>query len=148
MIRDQVVAAVVAQLQTINTGNGYLTDLAAEDVYEWRGWAFEPDETPALIVRDTTDTPAPLAYDTWQHALTIEIEAVAVAPVGQSTAAATLRNLLADILKAVQADETWGDLAENTVVTEIDLQKEEGTRDLGAAVVTLAIQYETANHAI
>lgn len=138
-LRQRIVDAFLTRLRTIRTMNGYQTEVGAS-VHEWRVTGFELDELPALNLRDTEDVAA-LSVAEDVHALKIEVEAY----VAGTTAPATLRQILADLIQAIGTDPTFGGLAQDTNVTAeaIDVRQEE--KRIAAVQVSFEVQFTTAH---
>ena len=137
--RQQIVDAIDARLKTITTANGYNTD-AGNNVFEWRSYPLdENSELPALVYRDTEEIES-LAVGGYQlHTLTIEIEGYVVG----ANAARDLRALIADVIKAIGTDLTWGGLAEDTRPVEESIEIDQEERKIAGAVIRIEIDYRT-----
>ncbi|MEW6511879.1 MAG: hypothetical protein AB1428_13085 [Bacteroidota bacterium] len=142
--RADIVAAIVTKLGTIATTADYLTNIGLK-ASEWR--TIPVGETDQfLTIRDTTDDLGAESlhgvYNEQIHALTIEVHIVAT---DQGTNASVfIRKAIADIYKAVGADDTFGlsyVMKTDPVKDEFDITQEE--RKAAGAVVTLAVQYRT-----
>lgn len=95
MKRQQVIDALKTELLNISTANGFYTDMQTVD--DWRQTGFEKTELPALNIRDVEDRTG--ENDETEHDLTVDIGGI-TAPGSDSPA--QVRELLADILKAVK----------------------------------------------
>lgn len=138
-VRQQLVTAVEAALAGIRKTNGYATNAGAT-LQPWRTRMLGKDEDrPALTVRDPADVIARTTYGLDSHGLTLEVEG---ATDGDATAA-DLRELAADLLKALGADPTWGGLAEDTALTGVRLDVVQDGIPTGMVTVTAVVQYET-----
>lgn len=94
-VRQQIVEALKALLQTIRTINGYETELGA-NVSEWRTTEWQESELPGCDIRDpseATEVKGQYHYNT----LDIEIEA----KIKGSTVTTEVRNVIAEITKAL-----------------------------------------------
>lgn len=147
---QQLVDAAKARMALIKKADGYFTD-AGNHVDEHREAALLPGAIGAgfehLNVRDLPET-----YDSegtagplgcWNRELTIGITATATS--GKTDDAMThLGKLVADVIKAVGVDDTWGGIA---LLTAVDPGKPEGEQDekkVASQTVLLKIQYRTA----
>ncbi len=135
--RQQIVMAIDARFKTIKTVNGYETN-AGNNVYEWRSSPMIESELPGLIYRDTQETEA-LSIGYQVHTLTIEIEGYVVG----SAAPASLRKLIADVIKAIGTDPLWGGLAEDTRPVEETIQVEQEERRIAGARIKIEVDYRT-----
>lgn len=94
MRRQDLVTALVGELQNITVENGFSTDAGA-NVSEWRTTSLESGELPAIIVRDVADEAAD-DQQTIKHLLKFEIEVY----VGGSNVAENMRIVSSDVLTA------------------------------------------------
>ena len=137
-IRQQIVDALDARLQTITIANGYSADLG---VYEWLVTPLEEEDLPAVIFRDTVDD-----IDTDEigqrrkHDLAVTLDIAA-----SSTASAdAVRELMRDVLTAIGTDKTFGGLAYNTEPLSASLEVSEADQRLSGGQIELEIKYYTA----
>lgn len=137
-IRQQVISSVDARFKTILTTNGYQTDIGA-NVFDWRAEALEDSNLPALIYRDTQCSTEISNIASYTHKMTVEVIAV----VANDTPMPIIRQIIADIDKAIGVDDRWGGLAILTERTgdesgiEIDDKKYAGCR------LTMVITFRT-----
>lgn len=140
--RQLICSAVDARLRTILVSGGYNTDLG-ENVFEWRATPFEINGLPAMDWRDISevDSNASTGRDGYHnHALTFQLR---VLTAKGKTTANEIREILADIVKAVSVDQTWGGLAIRTDPVSNEMEVEEAERIIGGITVTLTITYQT-----
>ena len=71
------------------------------------------------------------------------MEVTALAAKG-STSDEQIREMIADVIKAVGVDETWGDLAEFTLLPSASMEVEQLEKKIFGAQVDLRIEYQTA----
>lgn len=141
-VRQQIVDAIKTRLQQILLGNGYQTDVG-KHVFRHEPMMIDDDDLPALIYRATTgDSRAVTGY----HMHTLELEIVAVMDGRASDD--TVREIMADVLKAIGTDPTWGGLAINTTPRGNDIQTDPANGKITASVQRFAIAYRTAEWAI
>jgi hypothetical protein len=142
--RQQIISAIKTGLQGITIANGYETDLG-NYIYEWKLAAYQSTELPGADLRDTTET-VTNTIDLHQHDMTVEVKILG----NTSSIAADIRKRLADVIKAVKTDLTWGGLAEDTVVIGEDLIEAEinitgtGAVKVNAASARFTVSYTTA----
>jgi hypothetical protein len=105
--RQQIMTALITRLQTITVANGYETDIGA-NVNEWHVTNFEEAELPAVDVRDTTES-VEVRGGNHDYTLSIQIET----KVSGTTAAAKMRDVIGDVIKAIGTDPSLGSLAQN-----------------------------------
>lgn len=107
-VRQQIVDAVETRLKTIKTANGYETDIGL-NVNVWHTTDFQETELPAIDIRDVSEV---MEVRGGNHicTLTVEIEA----KVSGSASGVTMRDILADIIKAVGTDSTFSNLVQET----------------------------------
>ena len=137
-IRQQIISSLDVRLKTILVANGYQTDVGAS-VFDWRAEAFEEGDLPALIYRDTVCSTEISNISSYTHSMTVEVIAV----VANETPMAIIRQIIADLDKAIGVDDRWGNLAVLTQRTgdesgvEIDEKKFAGCR------MTMVITFRT-----
>jgi len=136
------VTAVIARLETILTANGYETD-AGTNVFEWRDAPLAETELPAVVVRDTDDAAELTAGET-NHEFTIELDIFAI---GTATldAAEVSRKVVADVVKAMGVDFTFGGLTHNMIHLGESAIVDQESRKLLAITVEFALYYTTAH---
>lgn len=107
-VRQQIIDAVETRLKTIKTANGYETDIGL-NVNVWHTTDFQETELPAIDIRDVSEV---MEVRGGNHicTLTVEIEA----KVSGSASGVTMRDILADIIKAVGTDSTFSNLVQET----------------------------------
>lgn len=104
-----IIDAVLAQLKTIKATAGYETN-AGSNVFEWRANPVEEGEMPGIMLRDTFPEEV-LTVGAHEHKLLIELFVFTCG----STATTQARQVIADIVKVMGSDRTWGGLAEDTI---------------------------------
>jgi len=142
--RADIVNAIVTKLGTIATSGGYLTNIGAK-ASEWRTVPVGESDL-FLTIRDTTDELGQEflrgVTNEQMHALTVEVHVVA-SDQGAS-AASFIRKAIADIYKAIGADDKFGlsyVLKTDPVKDDFEVTQEE--RKAAGAIVTLSVQYRT-----
>jgi hypothetical protein len=104
-LRQQIVDAVIDRMSSIQTVNGYLTDIGA-NVYDWRT-QFHEEELPAVSVCDlTADTITPDGASNPQrvaHSLPLQIRIYAV----RDESPSNIRAMIADVITAIGRDDRW-----------------------------------------
>lgn len=111
-IRQQIVDAILTRMQTILIVNGYETDLG-NNVFEWRTTDLQESELPGLIVRDVSED---VAVRGGNHVCTLNIEVEAKA--SGTTSATVIRDIIADITKAIGTDINFSNLVQETEPVE------------------------------
>jgi len=107
-IRQQLMEAIQARLESIRVSAGYLTDVGI-NVFHWRdpmGEPFQPHEKPCCFIRDASSEITPLDSSVHEHSVAVEIGAL----VDRSDAVAAMRDLEADLMEAIGQDKTFGGL--------------------------------------
>lgn len=136
-LRQRLVDAIMTRLQTITVANGYETNLGAR-VYEWRTTPLGADEMPGLIFRDT-DEVIPQTGLVEEHEITLEIEMYASSGVATP---ATTRKAIADVIKCVGADVTFGGLAQDSVPhPEESIAFEHKDKIVGGVMLKFKVKY-------
>jgi len=107
-IRQQIIDAVETRLKTIKVANGYETDIGL-NVNVWHVTDLQEPELPAIDIRDTSES---IEVRGGNHicTLTIEIEA----KVSGASSGVSMRDILADIIKAVGTDPSFSGLVQET----------------------------------
>ena len=141
--RQQIVSALETRLKTIKPAGGYATR-AGDNVHLWRVVDLEHDKLPALVLRDTADPMDKQGLThTGRHQLSIEIEGI----IGDSLEAKAEergRDMLADVLKAIGTDDTFGGLCFQAAIAASDFAVvADGKRRCGFSL-TLVLSYQTA----
>lgn len=105
-IRQQIMAALEDQLQTIKTSAGYNSNLGSY-VYEWEGNERISDSAlPCVVYRDKSQTTAQTVGQQ-EHTLTVELQIIA------NSTASVMRGIIADVTKCLGGNLTLGGLAED-----------------------------------
>jgi len=104
-IRQQIITKVDTLLKTITVANGYETALGSK-VYEWREYPIDDDAPPACVYKDTDDI-SMFATNQWKHSLKLEI-------LLYGNTASQVRQMIADVIKAIGTKTTWDGLALRT----------------------------------
>ena len=138
--RQQIVDAIETRMKTIRTTNGYATNAGAH-VFTWIRTQVPETEMPAISIYDGD---CPIDYDNaplnFPHHL---LDVALVAEAKGSTAQVDVRKIIADIVKAIGADLTWGGLAIDTDLISHGINMEQGDKPAGAGIVQIRITYRT-----
>lgn len=136
-VRQQIIDAVKTRLQDITPAAGFAFDLS-DGVDEWPGGNISPNRLPCACVSDPADKPLNyLSPDHVDHEMTVEITTIV-----RSTPAAS-RALVAEVLRAVGTDPTWGGLAIDTNPTGVEWHVEQREHLFCGALITLTVKYRT-----
>ncbi|HWQ36955.1 MAG TPA: hypothetical protein VNQ79_29255 [Blastocatellia bacterium] len=138
-IRQQLVDAVVARMQTISVAGGYETDLGAR-VADWPR-RFHEDELPALGVYDLQqqDEKENIGSRRTVHRLPVQIRIF----ISSDTPARELRRMIGDVERAIGADQRWGGLAVSTWPRQSGYVIPREAFEIAAAAVEVEIEYLT-----
>lgn len=132
--------AVDARLKTILAQNGYETDIGL-NVFPWRTSTLEDAELPAICCRDGDSKKYDETVGEVIRELPVEITVILASG---ATTPDELRAVLADVYKAIAVDVSWGGLAQDTAIPNIDnMTVEQGEKIQGGASVTISILYST-----
>lgn len=142
-VRQQIIDALEARLQAISIAGGYRTDIGAR-VFEWRSTDLQKKDLPAILYRDGSAPVDNGVADFLGHQLQVDIQIITQG----ATAPADLREMVADVLQAIGVDATWGGLARNTLLTQVDMEIEQADKILGGASIALEIHYDTNDWSI
>ncbi len=105
------------------------------NTFEWRATPLQPTEIPAFVYRDRTETRTP-GMGISENALIVEIEIYGVSP-------AQIRELLAKLEQAVEADPTWGGLAIDSELNSNAMQIEQKENIFCASQIAMTVEYRT-----
>ena len=143
-IRQRIVDAVDTRLKTILVANGYESNLG-RSVFAWhdRELAVEVIDLPCIIWRDTdcddsNATVGTLGYHL--HALRMECEILD----NRDAIPVMLRKEVADVIKAIGTDTTWGGLANRTNPISHTLEVNQTEKLEGRATITFQIEFYTS----
>lgn len=136
--RQKIVTAIDTALKNIKTSQGYETDLG-DNVFEWREEPLQETEIPGAIWRDT-DAPVDETFGEHLHKMILEVELFS----SGASAPALLRKLIADVVKMIGANLTWGGLAEDTRPQTEDIKTDRESKRIGSALLKFEILYLTA----
>lgn len=141
--KSVIIEAVITTLKTITTANGYYTDLGSR-VYESRTAPFGNDEIPAINIRETEDPVEGIeqqgAYGIFDRSLQLEIDVVSNGKIAPSD----LREVEADINKAIGTNLTWGGNATMTYpVAVVSGYSEHDLNKLEKKTIVIRIDYKT-----
>lgn len=106
--RSDILTAVDTRLKTIAIASGYQTNIGSR-VFYWQDLPFEYGETGAITFRDPAEE---IVKANQFHEKTLNLEIEAIAFVTDQLAGSEA--LIADLIKAVGEDRTWGKLAHET----------------------------------
>ncbi len=137
-VRQQVIDAIITRIKTITTANGYETDVG-NSVFEWHTTDFAEADLPVIDVRDTSESVEVIGG---HHAntLNVEVEVKTLGIAGDTE----IRDIIADISKAIGTDTSLGSLVQNTrpVNNEI-LSAGQQDKKIYSVIVGLEVQYRT-----
>ena len=139
-VRQRIMDTIAVRLQSILVSNGYKTN-AGQKVFAWREFGLGSTKLPALTYRDVDDDPDQETIGNVDNILTVEVQALTTQ---SATSDEQVREMLADVIVAVGADETWGDLAEFTLLPSSPMAVEQLEKKIFGAQIILVIEYQTA----
>lgn len=103
--RQKIIDAIIARMQTITQVNGYSTDIGL-NVHDWR-INFQDEELPAISVCDLiSEDQLPAGASNPKrvtHLLNIQIRIYAP----QEATPANIREMIADVSRAIGTDDRW-----------------------------------------
>jgi hypothetical protein len=139
-VRQSIVDALQARLQTITTDNGYSTTIANVDV--WKTVAYEQHNLPSIEIRDVDAVLSQEGISSGRidHQLPFEL---AVSFVGDESPESA-RDIIADILRAIGTDETFGELAYKTEPNGVGLYANSLNTELAQGQVEITVYYRTS----
>lgn len=141
--RQQILDAVKARFAGIKVADGYQTDIGLKQT-EHHPTAKSADpadgELPAHDVRDEAEETVVPDRNKGSYERKLRFTVVAELLETDATAA-NARKALADMIKAVGVDPSWGGLARHTVPVEDEVQVDEEGQRVGAARLTFEVVY-------
>ena len=141
--RQQIVDAVATRLGTILTTAGYHTNLGS-NVFEWKGTKFEAREMPGIDVRDTVDEIDHRSIDTPTNVDTHRLTVMLSLAVDGSTSTDSVREMIADVYKAIGTDPTFGALAIDSWVVKDEVDTEQEELRISGVEIEIAVLYRTS----
>jgi hypothetical protein len=137
-LRTRIMEVLDTRLRTILIANNFVTDMGLH-VSEWRDHEYRAAELPALKYKDLRSVPEQLAVGVVEHSLEVEIQVTAKG----STSPATMRLMLADVKKAIMADEYFSQLAEGVILPSDFTEVRQAASKFIEATLTIMILYST-----
>lgn len=145
--RQDIVTALKTRLQTISVANGYHT-AAGSHVYTWRTSTLESGNLPALVIRDVANVVqlegvnTPLSIHT--HSLQFEVDAL----VSQTTTTDVgIRQVIADVYKAIGVDDTFGGLTLACYLESDEvLLEDQKDKTIGGVTIKFSALYRTQKY--
>jgi hypothetical protein len=139
-IREQILDAVIARLQTILKTNDYVTNLG-QYVYHFLQTDQELDKLPSVNVRDITGITEHSASNWHDKKIALELH---VKTSSGSTTIQTIYDLTKDILSAISVDETWGSIAIATHLISDEIDMDQKAQIIGGVIIKIEIEYGVA----
>jgi hypothetical protein len=152
-IRQQIVAAALARLQTITIANGCATDIGL-NVFWWRRRPIPAGQLPAVVGYDTSDQitgeGACIGYKA--HSLNLSIEVIAQEDEPDLLIRAAMDDIASLELRTVGASYWLDGLPDGTnawcEVTSCDMDVDEAASPQAAARVSITVHYESPRGSI
>ena len=146
--RQDIIDAILARFRLILKTGNYETDLG-KNVHVWRDTAttpFQPEELPALCLRDPKDDLTQLLYNKHEHSLTILCQGF----VASGTVDADARKCLADLYKAIGVDRKWTvasvPLAFDTLPVGDEFTVQQNGTAIAGFVLTFTVKFRTTSY--
>lgn len=139
--RQNIIDAIDTAFTAITINGGYETNLGLQ-IHWWRSGKLDQDELPAVIIKDLScdidfeDVPIGMQNNT------LHIEAEVMTASGKTTPE-QLRKLQADIYDAIRVDETWGALAQRTILEGDEVVTAEDEKTIGGSLIRFAVAFRT-----
>lgn len=136
--RQDILDAVETAFAGILTASGYLTN-AGQNVYVQRSTPLGASELPAICIFDSETVDAD-TFGEELHTLHLSLELV-----GSGAAADKIaRQIETDVLTVVDADATWGGLADDTLLARSDeLEIRTLEKIMGGLALSMDIEFTT-----
>ena len=142
--RQDIIDAILARFRLIVSTGGYETDLG-KNVHVWRDTAttpFQPEELPALNLRDASNAIEQILYNKHEHSLTITAQGF----VSSSAVAKDVRKCLADLYKAIGVDRKWSTLAFDTLPVGDEFTVQQNGTAIAGFVLTFTVKFRTTSY--
>lgn len=113
--RQDIVAAVKARMATIITANGYTSNVG-QKIFEWQLKPVEPADLPCILLSDPVEEnlgAGEVGKNSSHRTFGLEFEISLLLAEADATAAKA-RVAIADVIKAIGADQQWNMLARRT----------------------------------
>jgi hypothetical protein len=133
-IRDQLVQALKARLETITVANSYETEV--NNVYDYKTDTIDPDLMPAANIKDVSEESVRRGL-IFHNKLSIEISIHIAGNVRTD-----IRNFKGDVTKAIGTDVSFGGLSQNTFPPDNESFTNEGMVSDEVMAMTLAFQID------
>jgi hypothetical protein len=137
--RQRIVDAVKARFAAISVAGGYLTELGGKQT-EWHPAAKGPDDRPGHDVRDLAEETVVEDRNKGLYERKLLVQVVAEVAESDATAA-NARAALADMIRAVGVDPTWGGLARYSLPVEDEVTVDEEAQRVGGARLVFEVVY-------
>ena len=144
-VRQKIIDAVRARMETIQIANGYQTEIGNR-VFVWYAKPLEQRFKYALNIKDVSEETEEQLTSIHTHTLTIELNLM----VKKDTLTADeCRSAIADIITAVGSDRYWNFNSErlvfHTAIRGNTMQLEQNGETAAGASVSLELKYRTAS---
>lgn len=125
-LRELIIQAIVDRFETILTAAGYYTDLG-EHVVEWKTTKWQTQDLPGVAVKDLSDIPLSEQTRGSHNYLIRQLTVLIELATSGTTSVQAIRQMIADIYRAISQDETWVGLAIQTIDmgNEVAVEQEE-----------------------
>jgi len=131
-IREQIITKIVAKVKTVSS---------LQRVYRaYRNPLIDVDEDPAVVVNDRGDQSTWHLRKAYEHVMTVDLQIV-VHKGDDAERATKVNNLLADVQKVVEQNQTWDSLAISTEIRSNSPSIGEVVEPLGVDRLVLSIVY-------
>ncbi len=105
-VRQQIISALDTRLKAILVANGYQTNIGA-NVHDWLSETPSEDDLPILDYKDVSVSTEIGSFVDFTHEMSLIIRAA----VKSGTPMVAIRQVIADVDKAIGVDHTFGQLA-------------------------------------
>lgn len=140
--RQQIMTALNTRLEAISSESEspiYNTDLG-NSIHEWKATPFQDSDLPGLDYRDINDVITEASGSRHRHDLTVQMDIL----FSGSTAPTTMRQLIQDVMTAINVDPTWGGLALHTYpVSNESIEIEQAGKKIGGVRLNIVIVFIT-----
>ena len=143
-IRKRIMTAFDTRLRTIRVVNGYATNAGA-NVYDWLTTNLAVSSLPAITYKDPVVSGGEVVtiagpVDS-QREFEMDVECTLIS--NGAGIRAVIRDMIADLIRAIGVDPTWGGLALSTDLSGDDTEIEQHEETIGSCTVKTRVIYRT-----
>ena len=138
--REQIITEMITRFQDITKASGYKSDLGG-NVHHFRNSDFEPAELPALNIVDPVNSIDHATMNQFDNMIDVELQ---VKVASGETTYQDAYNIIQDVYKAIAVDDTWGNLALDTLPVSDEIETKHAGKVISGITIKIKVQYEAA----